>query len=90
MRSKTLPRFWTRFKKSPKTVQLQAIEAYHQFKIDPHHKSLYFKLVQGAKQSIYSARIGSHWRALGLMKGDIIYWFWIGSHSEYDKIITQI
>ena len=90
MRSKTLPRFWTRFKRLPKTAQFQAIETYHQFRIDPHHQSLYFKPVKGTKHVIYSARIGSHWRALGLVKGNTIYWFWIGPHSEYDKLIMQL
>ena len=90
MRSKTLPRFWTCFKKLPRNVQFQAVEAYHQFKVNPYHKSLYFKPVQGTKQSVYSARIGNHWRALGLVKGSIVYWFWIGPHSVYDKLVKQL
>lgn len=30
-------------------------------------------------------RIGEHYRALGLREGDIIAWFWIGTHEEYNR-----
>lgn len=90
MISKTLPRFWIRFGRLPRAVQLRAIDAYHQFRINHLHKSLCFKRVQGTKQTIYSARIGKRWRVLGLLDGETIYWFWIGSHADYDQILSQI
>jgi hypothetical protein len=31
-------------------------------------------------------RIGSHYRALGTQVGGGIYWVWIGTHADYDKI----
>jgi len=41
--------------------------------------------------SIYSVRIGVHYRALGTrMREDEIVWFWIGSHSEYDRLIKNL
>ncbi len=27
------------------------------------------------------------YRALGIVEGDDIIWFWVGSHSDYDKLI---
>jgi hypothetical protein len=36
---------------------------------------------------MYSIRVGKGWRALGLLDGDTITWFWIGSHAEYDRLI---
>lgn len=36
---------------------------------------------------IYSIRIGQGYRALGERAGNEITWYWIGSHSEYDKLI---
>jgi hypothetical protein len=52
-------------------------------KAAPDHPSLRFKKV-GA---IYSARVGLHYRALARHRGDNFYWFWIGSHAEYDRLL---
>jgi hypothetical protein len=30
-------------------------------------------------------RIGDHYRALGLREGDIVSWFWIGTHEQYNR-----
>jgi len=35
----------------------------------------------------WSARVGLHYRALAVEADDILVWFWIGSHSEYDRLI---
>jgi len=35
-------------------------------------------------------RVGIDWRALGLREENDIYWFWIGSHAEYDKLLNQL
>jgi len=36
---------------------------------------------------IYSVRIGLGYRALAVMKSGRIVWYWIGSHSEYDRLV---
>jgi hypothetical protein len=41
-----------------------------------------------AIQPIYSVRIARGYRALGLRDGDLVTWFWIGSHADYDKLLT--
>lgn len=41
------------------------------------------------KLSVFSVRIGIGWRALGLKKDDTLIWFWIGSHSEYEKTLKK-
>jgi hypothetical protein len=43
-----------------------------------------------SKEEVYSIRIGNDWRALGQRSGDDIVWYWIGSHSEYDKLLSQL
>ena len=53
------------------------------------HPSLEFKRVHPT-QAIYSIRIGSGWRALGILENDIILWFWIGPHSEYDTKLKNL
>jgi hypothetical protein len=37
---------------------------------------------------IYSARVTLGYRALGVRDGDTMIWFWIGSHSDYDGMIS--
>ena len=32
--------------------------------------------------------IGRDYRALGLDKPEGIVWFWIGSHAEYDNVLS--
>jgi hypothetical protein len=36
---------------------------------------------------LYSARIGLDYRALAVMRKDRLVWYWIGSHSDYDRLI---
>jgi len=39
---------------------------------------------------VYSVRIGIGYRALGLRDADHVYWFWIGSHAEYDELLKRL
>jgi hypothetical protein len=72
----------------PATVQEQARAAYRQFVRDPFHPGLRFKSVHPS-EPIYSARIGRGYRALGIMDGGTVVWYWIGSHAEYDRLIAR-
>jgi len=49
---------------------------------DPSHP-LHFKKLD--EPDIYSARVGLNHRALGVMRGDRIIGYWIGTHAEYDR-----
>jgi hypothetical protein len=72
----------------PEEVQEQARAAYRQFIRDPQHPGLRFKPVHPS-DPVYSARIGRGYRALGVLDGDTVIWYWIGSHAEYDRILAQ-
>lgn len=76
------------FRELPDEIQKQARKAYKLWRENSAHSSLRFKCVND-KEQIYAVRVGRGWRALGLMEGDAMYWFWIGSHAEYDKILSQ-
>jgi hypothetical protein len=39
-------------------------------------------------ESVWSVRINLQYRALGRRRGELIVWFWIGTHDEYDKLIS--
>ena len=54
---------------------------------DPHHPSLHFKKIGGTKH-LGSVRVGEHYRALGVEKPDSLVWFWIGTHAEYDGLLS--
>jgi hypothetical protein len=72
----------------PAAVQAQAFKAFERFLEDPFDRSLAFRRLRGSR-SLYSARIGLHYRALAEREGERIRWFWIGSHAEYDQIIRR-
>jgi mRNA-degrading endonuclease RelE of RelBE toxin-antitoxin system len=89
MISKTTNRFRDALAKLPKDIQRQAQASYKLFSDDPNHPSLRFKKVH-TTEPIYSARINIDYRALGIVDGEEIIWFWIGSHAEYDKLLDQL
>ena len=88
MKSYVDPDFVKAFRHLPRTVQQLARAKYRLFRVDPFHPSLQFKRVSAA-DPIYSVRINIHYRALGLLEGDRIDWFWIGSHDKYDQLLSS-
>jgi hypothetical protein len=83
MKSSTTTEFWECYSRLPPKIKQLARRTYKTWIADPRHKSLHFKKTG----SVWSIRIGLHYRALGLAKEDGIEWFWIGAHDEYDKIL---
>jgi hypothetical protein len=73
----------------PTEVQEQADRAYALWRSDPYHPSLQFKQVSG-RQQIYSVRVGIGNRALGLHEEDHVFWFRIGSHTQYDEFLKRL
>jgi hypothetical protein len=89
VKSSTTAQFRKLFAALPEQAQEQTRAAYRQFKENPSHPSLRFKKVH-PKLPIYSARISKNYRAVGQLDGDTAIWFWIGSHAEYDKLLSQM
>ena len=81
MIGKTHGRFWKHFEALPAPVQKLAREKYALWTRNHHHSSLRF---EERRNGIYVIRIGIDHRALGLRAGDIVAWFWIGTHEEYN------
>jgi hypothetical protein len=82
-----LPRFWQCYRRLPADVQKLADKNFELLKADPHHPSLHFKKIGGVK-SVWSVRVGEHYRALAREKSEGLVWFWIGSHAEYDRLLS--
>jgi len=76
------------FKGLPKRIQQVARRNYRVWKDNPGHSGLQFKRITG-KTSIFSIRVGIGWRALGVLEGEDMIWFWIGSHADYEKLIKS-
>ena len=89
MKSKRTRRFRELLRQLPPDVRRQAYAAYRLFERDPAHPSLRFKRA-GSSRTIYSVRIGIGYRALGRREEeDLIVWFWIGTHADYDRLLQK-
>jgi len=82
--SKADPRFWRLYHSLPNQIKFAAKNAFLRFQTNPDHPSLNFKPLRGDRD-FYSVRVGLKYRAVGERKGGTIRWFWIGSHSDFDK-----
>ena len=89
MRSYLDPEFLVLYRKLPRDVRRQARAAYQRFKDNPNHPSLRFKRLR-TLSPLYSARVNEAYRVLGLLEGDEITWFWIGSHADYDRYLATL
>jgi mRNA-degrading endonuclease RelE of RelBE toxin-antitoxin system len=83
----TLPGFWRHYQMLPKEIREQADKSFATLQSDPSHPSLRFKKV-GRKKHLWSARVGSPYRALRIDKPEGVVWFWIGTHAEYDTRLS--
>lgn len=82
-----MPEFIEAFRGLPEEVRELARKNYRLWAQDHRHPSLHFKRV-GRSEPVYSVRIGIGYRALALVEDDTAYWYWIGTHAEYDRIIA--
>ena len=77
------------FAKLPAHIQGLARKNYKLWKRDPFHHSLQFKQVHPTVP-IWSVRVARGWRAVGWRENDVIIWYWIGSHGDYDKLLAKL
>jgi len=89
MKSVTTSQFRKHYHSLPEDVQRRADRAYNLWQINPQARGLYFKCV-GTQQPVYSVRIGRGHRALGILEGEAILWFWIGPHDEYVRMLRYL
>jgi len=90
MKSELTDEFIECFADLPERVQKTARKNYKLWKQNPSHPSLEFKKLN-TEQPTYSVRAGIGWRAVGVIKdSETIVWFWIASHSNYDKLLKNL
>jgi hypothetical protein len=86
--SRTSKRFRALLAALPVDVRRQALKAYRLFETDPSHPGLNFELID-PKLGLWSARVNEGYRVLGTRQGADILWIWIGTHTEYEKLIRR-
>jgi len=89
VRSQTTADFRAHLAAAPSAVQAKAQAAYRLWQQNPAHPSLRFKKVH-TTLPIYSVRIDLDWRAVGVLAGDTVIWFWVGSHNDYERLLAKL
>jgi mRNA-degrading endonuclease RelE of RelBE toxin-antitoxin system len=89
LRSERTEKFRKAYLSLPPNVRRQAQRAYRLFQRNPQHPGLRFKRVHQTRP-IYSVRINDDYRAVGVLNDDVIIWFWIRSHTDYDKLLKKL
>ena len=84
MKSQTLPSFWRAYHQLPDDAKRAARKAYQLWRESPFHPSLHFKCVNQEERA-WSVRLSLGYRALGIMEGDSVVWFWVGGHEDYER-----
>lgn len=87
MRSATLPSFWTAYTSLNEDIKHTARKAYRLWAQNPFHPSLHFKCIN-REENVWSVRITHGYRALGVLEGDRVTWFWIGGHDDYERFLS--
>jgi hypothetical protein len=77
------PAFWLCYRQLPEDVRALADKSFELLKDNPRHPSIRLKRVG----SVWSARVGLRYRALGQDHPGGILWYWVGPHGAYDRLI---
>jgi hypothetical protein len=87
MKSATLPSFWAEYRKLNDQTKERARKNYRLWAGNPFHPSLHFKCID-SNEGIWSVRVTRSYRAVGILEGDTVTWFWIGSHDDYEQFYS--
>ena len=85
MKSLTKKSFRSRFQALPPEIRQLARKNFQLWLRNPRHPSIHFKKTG----NFWSARVGDNHRALAVLSGGNVEWFWIGSHDEYERLIGR-
>ncbi|PBC03615.1 hypothetical protein [Mesorhizobium sp. WSM3860] len=83
------PSFWDAYDKLPNAIRVKdairvkADSSFARLRADPFHPSLHFKRVG----RYWSARVDLGYRAVAVRDQEDVVWFWIGAHSEYERLL---
>lgn len=84
LNSLLLPGFNETYAPLPPSVKSKAREAYQHFIKDPRNPALHFKPLE-CNPAWWSVRVKRDHRAVGELRGNSIYWFWIGTKADFQR-----
>ncbi len=84
----TLPGFWANYRCLDEAIRRKARNRTGVGSQNPFHPSLHFKCINHA-EDLRFVRITRTYRALGIMEGDTVTWFWMGNHDDYERFSNQ-
>ncbi|MEW5828522.1 MAG: hypothetical protein AB1846_06485 [Chloroflexota bacterium] len=67
-----------------KLVKQRARKAFELWAENPFHPSLHFKCIN-TQESLWAVRVTLGYRAIGVLEDDVVTWFWIGNHDDYER-----
>jgi hypothetical protein len=79
-------KFWKSFEKLSDEIKELAKQSFKLLKRNPNHPSLHFKKID----TYWTVRVGITHRAIGVQVDKGVFWFWIGHHKEYDRLLTML
>lgn len=80
------PDFIGLVQKLPQNIQRRTARQFQILQENPLYPSLHFKKTS---TGLWSIRITNDYRVLGYENDGQIIWYWIGPHSEYEKMIRR-
>jgi hypothetical protein len=81
--SRALAEFWEHYDALPEVMQERADKQFALFEKNPNHPSLHFN----AAGPYWSVRVSRGYRAVAYRRDNELFWFWIGPHDEYERIL---
>ncbi len=82
--SYTSGEFWRLYQNLPASVRQAADKQFALFRQNPSHPSLHLKPVG----DLWSARVTDAYRAVTYREGNTFFWWWIGHHDAYERLIN--
>ena len=76
-------RFWNLYNQLPYSIQQLADKQFEIFERAPQHPSLHLKKIG----PFWSARVGIDYRVVARFRNGAMHWFWICTHTGYNKLI---
>ena len=83
LRSRATPASWHLFRALPKSIQVAPVKQHALLERSPRHPSLMLKKVK----NLWSVRVTEDYRAVAFEEDGTLVWFWIGTHTGYNKRI---
>ncbi len=87
MKSAALPSFWKVYAALDDDIKRRARKAFRLWAQNSFHPSLRFKCIN-YEENVWSVRVTHAYRALGILEGNTVTWFWIGNHDKYERFFS--